>query len=263
MPRPASSLVRPGHGAAVSRLAGERPEMLAYAASAICWAALLLAWRAPSAPLFCVAGAGLFSGLSFGMRSALADFQWPFALGHWLLMIGAMMVPMSAAALRNVALRSFRARRGRAIGLFLAGYVAVWCAVAPLYLIAALGVHVAAGGALLAPLGLALGLAAAWQASQAKQRAMRRCHRTVPLPPSGRRADLACLRYGLDHGRACLASCWALMLIPAAGGHNPALMMVAAAAAVAERIVPMGQPDRTARPLGAAALACVALSVVA
>jgi predicted metal-binding membrane protein len=262
MRKAAFSLVRPRHGAALARVAAERPEALAYAASAACWAALLLAWTAPALPLFCIVGAGLFSGLSFGLRSALADFHWPFALGHWLLMIGAMMVPMTAAALRIVALRSFRERRTRALGLFLAAYVAVWCAVAPLYLVAALAVHVAAGGALLLPLGLAFGLAAAWQASAAKQRALRRCHRTVPLPPSGRRADRACLRYGLDHGRFCLASCWALMLIPAAGGHHPALMLVAAAAAIAERMVPMGLPDRTAGPLGAAGLACLALSAV-
>lgn len=262
MPRPASPLAAPGYGPALTRVWVERPEALAYAASAACWAALLLAWTAPAAPLFCLAGAGLFSGLSFGLRSALADFQWPFALGHWLLMIGAMMVPMAAAALRVVALRSFRARRGRAIGLFLAGFVAIWFAVAPLYLVAALAMQVAGGGALLLPLGLALGLAAAWQASAGKQRALRLCHRTVPLPPTGWKADRACLRYGLDHGRFCLASCWALMLIPAAAGHHPALMLLAAAAGIAERMGPMGQPDRTAGPLGAGGLACVALSAV-
>jgi predicted metal-binding membrane protein len=262
MARPAFPLVRPGHGAAMARFAAGRPEAPAYAASAACWAVLLLAWTGPAAPAFCLAGAGLFSGLSFGLRSALADFQWPFALGHWLLMIGAMMVPMTAAALRTVALRSFRERRARAIGLFLLGYVAVWLAVAPLYLVAALAAHVAAGGALMLPLAAAFGLAAAWQASAAKRSALRRCHRTVPLPPAGLRADWACLRFGAGHGRACLASCWALMAIPAAAGHHPALMLAAAAAAVAERLGPMGRPDRTAGPLAAAALACLALSAL-
>lgn len=262
MRRPAFPLGRSGYGAAMSRFAAGRPEAPAYAASAACWAALLLAWTAPAAPAFCIAGAGLFSGLSFGLRSALADFHWPFALGHWLLMIGAMMVPMTAAALRIVALRSFRERRGRAMGLFLAGYIAVWLAVAPLYLVGALAAHVATGGALLLPLGMALGLAAAWQASAAKQRALRLCHRTVPLAPSGLRADWACLRFGVDHGRYCLASCWALMLIPAASGHHPALMLAAAAVAIAERLGPMGRPDRTAGPLAAAGLACLALSAL-
>jgi predicted metal-binding membrane protein len=258
MRRPAFPLVRSWGGGAAARFAAGRPEALAYAVSAACWAVLLLAWTAPAAPLYCLAGTGL-SSLSFGLRSALADLQWPWALGHWLLMIGAMMVPMTAAALRIVALRSFRERRGRALALFLLGYVAIWCAVAPVYLVAAVAVHVAGGGAVLLPLGLAFAAAAAWQGSAAKRKALRRCHRTVPLPPAGRRADLACLRYGLDQGRSCLASCWALMLIPAAGAHHPALMLAAAAAAVAERMGPMGLPDRTAAPLGAAALASVAL----
>jgi predicted metal-binding membrane protein len=267
MPEPASLLVRSGYGAsgygaAISRFAAERPEAPAYAVSGACWAALLLAWTAPASPLFCIAGARLFSGLSFGLRGALAEFQWPFALSHWLLMIGAMMVPMTAAALRFVALRSFRERRARATGLFLFGYVAIWLAVAPLYLVAALATHVATGGSPLLPLAVAFGLAAAWQASAAKQRALRLCHRTAPLPPSGRRADLACLRFGIAHGRYCVASCWALMLIPAASGHHPALMLAAAAAAIAERMGPMGLPDRTAGPLAAAGLFCLLLWVM-
>jgi predicted metal-binding membrane protein len=262
MRRPAFPLVRSVGGGAVARFAAGRPEAPAYAVSAACWAALLLAWTAPAAPLYCIAGAGLFSGLSFGLRSAFAELQWSWALGHWLLMIGAMMVPMTAAALRIVALRSFRERRRRALTLFMLAYVAIWCAVAPLYLAGALAVHVAGGGAVLLPLALAFAAAAAWQGSAAKQKALRRCHRTMPLPPTGRRADLACLRYGFDHGRSCLASCWALMLIPAASGHHPALMLAAAAAAVAERMGPMGMPDRTAGPLGAAGLACFALWAV-
>jgi predicted metal-binding membrane protein len=159
-------------------------------------------------------------------------------------MIGAMMLPMAAMAARHVAFRSFRERRGRALAAFLVGYASVWLAVGPLYLAAGIVARLAAGGWALAPLGAALALAAAWQSAPAKRRALRRCHRTVPLAPSGLRADLDCLRFGLAHGRACVVSCWALMLVPAAAGHQVLPMLLVALVALAERRTLAAEPLR-------------------
>jgi predicted metal-binding membrane protein len=235
-----------------------RPEAWAYGLSAGCWAALLLAPADPAGPWFCATVPGELARLSFIARAALADLHWAPALWHWLLMIGAMMLPVAAPALRHVAFRSFPARRGRAMALFLLGYGAVWLAVAPIFLAGGLFLHLASASALL-PLGLALAAAALWQRGAGKRAALRRCHRTVPLPPAGARADAACLGFGLSHGGACLASCWALMLIPAVAGHQAGLMLLASAIGVAERALPSTRPDRTAAPLGLAAACCLAL----
>jgi predicted metal-binding membrane protein len=167
------------------------------------------------------------------------------------------MLPMTAMALRHVAFRSFRARRPRAMAGFLLGYASAWLAVAPLYLVAALGVHVLGGDSVLLPLAAALAAAAAWQATEAKRRALRRCHRTVPLTPSGWRADRDCLAFGLAHGRHCVASCWALMLIPAVAGHHPALMLLVGLVAFCERRTLAAEPLRSAAPLAAAVRACL------
>jgi predicted metal-binding membrane protein len=246
-------------GAALARYGADRPEAWVYAASAACWAALVLMPIGAAATAFCLGGGDRLAAFSFVAGATFAGFEWPLAAWHWLLMIGAMMLPMAAMAARHVAFRSFPERRGRAVATFLLGYAAIWCAAAPLYLLAGLAVHAAAGDALLVPLAAALVLAAAWQGTAGKQQALRLCHRTVPLPPSGWRADRACLAYGLAHGRYCLRSCWALMLVPTAGGHYPALMLLAGAVGFAERAGPAGRQEPTAGALAAAGLACLAL----
>ncbi|HEX6375353.1 MAG TPA: DUF2182 domain-containing protein [Allosphingosinicella sp.] len=218
-----------------------RPEAWVYAVSAGCWAALIFAPAGSAATAFCLGGDRL-AGLSFAAAAAFDHFEWLPALTHWLLMIGAMMLPMAAMATRHVAFRSFRHRRGRAIAGFLLGYAAVWLAVGPLYLAAGFVVHLAAGGSVLVPLGAALAIAAVWQATGAKRRALRQCHKTVPLPPSGWRADRACFAFGLAHGRSCLMSCWALMLVPAAAGHSPLPMLLVGLLALGERRTLAAEP---------------------
>lgn len=239
MPRPAPPAPR---RARVSRFAAERPEAWVHAVALGCWGALLLSPREAAATAFCAAEGDRLAGLAFAARAALAAFDWPSALSHWLLMIGAMMLPMAAMAVRHVAFRSFRHRRGRAMAGFLLGYVSTWLAAGPFYLAAALLAHLAFGGAILLPLAASLAVAVAWQASRAKRRALRQCHRTVPLAPSGWRADRACLAFGFAHGRSCLTSCWALMLVPAAAGHHPAPMLLVALLALCERRSAAAEP---------------------
>ena len=143
----------------------------------------------------------------------------PPALAAWALMVVAMMGPMALPAVRHVALNSLRARRGRAIALYFAAYVTVWAGFGCVALtgewlaMSMLGID---RGAVLAA---ALALAAAWQVTPVKRRALFACTRTVALAPRGRRAHVACLRFALLQGRRSVISCWALMLVMVAVGH--------------------------------------------
>jgi predicted metal-binding membrane protein len=85
----------------------------------------------------------------------------------------------------------------------------------------------------------ALGGAAAWQLTPWKRRALFACRRTVPLPPLGRKADLACLRYGAQQGRRCILSCWPIMVVMAVAGHVHLLGMVVLAGLVVVEELPL------------------------
>lgn len=180
-------------------------------------------------------------------------------VGAWLSMTVAMMVPAVLPAVRHVALNSLRHRRQRAVALFLGGYLAVWAVfgvvVIPLVDAARRAVDPRPDGNAL--LVVALVVAAAFELTGVKRRALRACHRTVPLPPRGRRADAACARYGLRNGMACLAGCWAFMLTMVVAGHSGFLLMVLVTAVVtAEKVAVRGTQ---LGPHAAAALAAVAV----
>jgi predicted metal-binding membrane protein len=80
-----------------------------------------------------------------------------------------------------------------------------------------------------------LAVAAAWQLTRTKRRALLACARPVPLPPHGPRADLACLRFGWLHACRCLGSCWAVMLVMIPAGHDLAWMAAITAVVLAEQ----------------------------
>ncbi len=142
------------------------------------------------------------------------------ALGAWTLMAVAMMGPMALPAVRHVALNSLRARRARAMALYVAVFMAVWVA----FGIAALGADAVATGTLAIDgqilLAATLAIAAAWQLTPAKRRAIYACTRTVALPPSGRKADRGVARFARLQARRSVRSCWALMLVMVAAGHT-------------------------------------------
>jgi predicted metal-binding membrane protein len=186
----------------------------------------------------------------------------PPALAGWTLMSVAMMVPVVLPAVRHVGLNSIRLRRQWAMFLFFAVYVGVWAAV---------GIPALAGRRLAletlnldAPVLLAatLTLAAGWQLTRGKRRALLACRRTVPLPPIGRRADAGCARFALRQGRRCVASCWALMAVMLAVQQAAVLWMLALTALMAgEELTRPGQRGRGLLPLSAAALATAAALV--
>lgn len=127
----------------------------------------------------------------------------------WGLMAVAMMVPPALPAVRHVAVNSLYWRRRRAVLEFLLGFLSIWVAFSVLVL-GFLGSWEPAQAEWV--LAAALALAAVWQLTPLKGRALRRCHRPSPLPPFGWRASLGAARFGWHNGAYCLLSCWAMMV---------------------------------------------------
>ena len=176
----------------------------------------------------------------------------------WTLMAVAMMLPTALPAVRHVAANSLRRRRPRAMATFAAVYALVWVAFGVLVLAvspawAGLDRTAVAAGA--------LALAAAWQLSAPKRRALRDCHRPSPLPPTGRRATAGVIRFAARNGTACVRSCWAMMLAMAVAATATTFWMVAITGLVlVEKLAPKPrQPTRA----GAVLLAAGALAVAA
>jgi predicted metal-binding membrane protein len=187
------------------------------------------------------AGAGPIA-LSAGPASLAA------ALSMLALMAVAMMVPTALPAVRHVAVNSLYWRRRRAVLEFLAVFVGIWVAFG-LALFVALG----ASGPPSSPtaLALALAVAALWQLTPAKRRALLACHRASPLPPRGWRASAGVVLFGARNGGACLASCWAMMLTVAFAGRLMLVWMAALTALIAAERLSL-KPRRGARRVGAA-----------
>jgi predicted metal-binding membrane protein len=183
----------------------------------------------------------------------------PAALAGWTLMSVAMMVPVVLPAVRHVGLNSVRQRRQLAMLVFFAVYVGVWAAFGILALtwqrlaLETMGID---ARVLLAS---TLVVAAGWQLTRVKRRALLACRRTVPLPPIGRRADAGCARFALRQSRRCMASCWALMAAMVAVQQAAAAwMLFLTALMAAEELTGPGRRGGRLLPLSAAALAAVA-----
>ncbi|MBN3853232.1 DUF2182 domain-containing protein [Paraburkholderia sp. Ac-20340] len=132
----------------------------------------------------------------------------------WLLMIVAMMAPMTLPAIAHIQVSVFAQRRGRATLIFLVGFAAIW--LIPGLAISALArafSAMTAGG--YGPAALALLIAGIWQCSPLRQGFLNRCHTHRPLAAFGLRADVDALRLGLAHGSWCIGTCWAWMLLTA------------------------------------------------
>lgn len=210
----------------VQALAWRYPEWWSVALSGIAWAALIA--RPDGAPVEWYASRGYHDSVTPDVLDGATD---------WMLMVVAMMLPLVVSQLRATAARSLWARRDRAILGFLVGYVVVWIG-AGLILILGIdllpvtnGVHSPGGVA------AAFLIAAAWQHTSLKWRAVSAGHRTIPLAARGWRADADRLRYGGTVGIHCIASCWALMLACYLA-HGLTTMVCVAAVAVADRYLP-------------------------
>jgi predicted metal-binding membrane protein len=183
----------------------------------------------------------------------------PVALAGWTLMSVAMMVPVVLPAVRHVGLNSLRQRRQWAMFVFVAVYVGAWAAFGILALtwqrLALRTIGIDARVLLTSTLIVAAG----WQLTRVKRRALLACRRTVPLPPMGWRADAGCARFALRQSRRCMASCWALMAAMVAIQQAAAIWMLSLTALIAaEELTRPGRRGGRLLPLSASALATVA-----
>jgi predicted metal-binding membrane protein len=154
------------------------------------------------------------------------------ALPAWALMSIAMMTPATLPAVRHVGFNSVRRRRQWAMALYVGAYSTVWLAFGLVALAAAQLARTTLGLEDTVLLALALGVAAGWQLTRWKRRAIYACRRTVPLPPRWPRAELGCMRFALRQGLRGVESCWALMAVMAVVGHSSIVLMVALTALV-------------------------------
>ena len=178
----------------------------------------------------------------------------------WTLMMAAMMFP-SVAPTAALYAKTFTDSRPARIAGLMAGYLAVWAAVAvPAYGLALLagwltgkhaGVAHALGVAVFAVCGV-------YQLSGLKDRCLAHCRSPLALllhygSYRGRFRDL---RVGAHHGGYCLGCCWGLMLILIAVGTMNILAMVGLAVLVLiEKVWAHGQAAARLAGVGALALA--------
>jgi predicted metal-binding membrane protein len=184
------------------------------------------------------------------------------ALPMLALMATAMMLPPALPAVGYVAVNSFYWRRRRAVVEFVIVFLAIWVAYNAAVLAVVGATHLAASP--IVPVAT-LGLAALWQLTPAKRRALQACHRTRALPPKGWRATAGVADFGLRNAGACVASCWAMMLTTAFVGLPSVLWMAVLTGLItAERFSsrPGRASRRVAATLGLAAIAAAALALL-
>lgn len=246
------------------RAAWRHPEWWCLALSAGAWVALVAMSQGVAAPVAHQpwAHAQLGAAPPADMAVVAGGSSLVGSVGHWLLMTVAMMLPLNSGVVRTTAARSLWRRRHRAIAAFLCGYVLPWALAGVLAsvvlerLAASAAPHASSG-----PLAVAamVALAAAWQITPVKGRALLDCHRTMPLAPHGWRATRDGVRYGTWIGTRCVISCGPLMLVCVAAGHSvPANLAIAGLSLVERRM-----PPRAARIGVGLALASLALALTA
>ena len=157
--------------------------------------------------------------------------------GEWALMIVAMMCPLVIPHVGHVAARSFADQQNSVAGVFLGGYAAVWFAAAAAASIILISIHALLEFLSLGSVAGLIGclIAATWQISAAKRRALNRCHGTLPLRAFGSAANRDALRFGITQGGRCVASCIPVMVLPLLAGLGFGTMIVLFAILLAER----------------------------
>lgn len=251
----------------VLRGIGRRPTLWVEVGVAAAWVALVLdsalargqggsggsSWV--GGPLWiCELGAG--GGGHAGHTAAVGGGSLLAGLPMWGLMAAAMMIPTAMPAVHHVGGKSLFWRRRRATVEFVAVFFGIWFAFA-----AVVQGGLGSWGPASSPYALAaaLALAALWQLTPLKLRAMRACHRSRPLPPHGWRASAGVADFALHNGGACVASCWAMMAAASLAHPGSVLWMgVLTGAMAAEKLAE--KPRRIARRF-AALLAAAAIGV--
>jgi predicted metal-binding membrane protein len=246
------------------RAIGRRPTLWVEAGILAAWAALLL-------------GGGMAHGVGVSGSGWNGDSLWICTLGTaggqaehgapgstplmattpmWGLMALAMMVPAGLPAISHVARTSLYWRRRRAAAEFLIVFAGLWT-VFGLLVLTPLSLWDPAR----APLALAgaLAVAALWQLTPLKHRALLACHASRPLPPRGWRASAGTAGFALRNGGACLGSCWAMMAAASLAGPGRLWWMGAMTGVMAAE--KLADKPRWARRRVAALLAAAAAGV--
>jgi predicted metal-binding membrane protein len=193
-------------------------------------------------------------GMDAGPGTELGGLGW-FAV-VWVTMMAAMMLPSIAP----MVLAHARAQIG-ASPAFVAGYLLTWAAVGMLGYALIEGVRsldlgalawdeagrYVAGGAILA--------AAIYQLTPLKDRSLRRCRNPRAfVSQHWRPGPVGALRMGIEHGRICVASSWALMAaLFALGVMSVGWMILVAALIATEKLLPW----RTVATRGTAVLLAI------
>lgn len=230
------------------------PEYWVAVLSCIAWIALLgISLGSRSVGVLCpahgeMAALNMRSRMNGGLEqfSGIGWLSW-----HWLLMLGAMMLPPVLDALKGAARRSLWFRRQRTIALVLLGYLTLWAVCGMLMEIFWRSASAIVANSLLA---YTLVIAAVWQMTPVKKWGLSGCHAEALLVPSGWRADCSCLRFGLMLATRCCVSCWLLMLACAASGHALWVTLLITCVMWTERFRPRAWLGWSALALSGAAL---------
>lgn len=151
----------------------------------------------------------------------------PGSMGHWVVMSAAMTLPAVLPGARRMALTGLWRWRHRAVVLFAAAQLVVWAAAGVVAVPVGALVRTTAGRFTPVVTAAVLLLAAAFELTHAKQRALRAGHRIAVVAPAGRAVVAGLLREGARHGGWCVRSCGVLMAAPAVAGHGGLLLMLA------------------------------------
>jgi predicted metal-binding membrane protein len=200
--------------------------------------ALVASLLAVAAGAWAVTG-GRMGGMDAGPGTELGGLGW-FAV-VWVTMMAAMMLPSIAP----MVLAYPRVQVGATLA-FVAGYLLTWGAVGTLGWALVEGVRAldlgvlaweqagayVAGGAILT--------AATYQLSPPKKRSLRRCRNPRAfVSEHWRPGRVGALRMGIEHGRVCVGSSWALMAtLFALGVMSVGWMVFVAALIAAEKLLP-------------------------
>lgn len=191
------------------------------------WCPIVLGAGGVAVPSFCSSAMEWGDRASASLALALSLNPPSTRAAAWALMLAALMPPQIVMPLRHIRDRSFARRRGWAMALFTAGYVAIWMAAGMILQFIPLLARLAWQES---PVPLAIGIAVAllWQVSPAKQYCLNRCHGEPSLAAFGPAADRDVLLFGLRHGAWCVGACWALMTLPLLIERGHVLAMTAA-----------------------------------
>jgi predicted metal-binding membrane protein len=226
------------------------PEWWSLAISAAAWIVLFGQTPMPALSELCLAPGGAApSDFADWLRIAWEKVVGGRMLLDWAVMTLAMVPPLAIPLVRHVAIRSFAHRRHLALAEFLGGALLAWLIVGVVILAALSAASQSWAGKPFA--ALLFFVAALWQFAPAKRRALRRCHRTIPLSPTGWRADRDCASYGFQFGRSCVASCGFMMTASVVGAHSPIICLCVQLVALAERRAREPEPLPSALILGA------------